>query len=386
MKEITLVFVAMFFLGCQQKIEKPFLGTENKNPWFFPYFEKVDSLNPILKPSSERIFIDPITGNSIAWEERNVLNPTAVVKGDSLYLLYRAQDSLGTSRIGMAVSADGLHFQKKASPVFFPQNDSMKIYEWNYRKSDLRQENYESCVSCYFDGVEDPRIVSSEDGTYFMTYTSYDGKTARLSIASSTDLKHWQKHGLVLSDAKYKDVWSKSGAIVSALVGNQMVAQKIDGKYWMYFGDTQLFIAFSEDLIHWTVAENEENGQKISVLHPRPGYFDSRLVEPGPYALLKEEGILLIYNASNAANFNDPNLPKFTYAAGQALFDKSQPYKLIDRTDDYFIYPNKDYEKVGEVNEVCFVEGLVFFKNTWFLYYGTADSKIAVAIYQPNKN
>ena len=383
MKGITLVLVAMFFLGCQQKIEKPTFGLDNKKPWYFPYFEKVDSLNPILKPSSEPIFMDPITGNSIKWEERNVLNPTALIKGDSVYLLYRAQDSLGTSRIGMAVSSDGLHFQKKASPIFFPQNDSMKIYEWNYRKSDLIQENYESCVSCYFDGVEDPRIVSSDDGTYFMTYTSYDGKTARLSIASSKDLIHWQKHGLVLSDEKYKDVWSKSGAIVSKLVGSQMVAQKIDDKYWMYFGDTQLFIAFSEDLIHWTVAENKENGQKISVLHPRPAYFDSRLVEPGPYALLNEQGILLIYNASNAANYKDDVLPKYTYAAGQALFDKNQPYKLIDRTDNYFIYPDKDYEKVGEVNEVCFVEGLVFFNNTWFLYYGTADSKIAVAVYKP---
>jgi predicted GH43/DUF377 family glycosyl hydrolase len=62
------------------------------------------------------------------------------------------------------------------------------------------------------------------------------------------------------------------------------------------------------------------------------------------------------------------------------LFDKTQPYKLLDRTESYFIHPDKDYEKIGEVNEVCFVEGLVFFKNQWFLYYGTADSKIAVAV------
>ena len=87
---------------------------------------------------------------------------------------------------------------------------------------------------------------------------------------------------------------------------------------------------------------------------------------------------------SNAANFNDTALPKFIYAAGQALFDKTEPYKLIERTDSYFIYPDKDYEKVGEINEVCFVEGLVFFKEKWFLYYGTADSKIAVAVYDPS--
>ncbi len=77
---------------------------------------------------------------------------------------------------------------------------------------------------------------------------------------------------------------------------------------------------------------------------------------------------------------NDPNLPKFTYAASQALYDKEMPNKMIDRKTDYFIYPEKDYEIVGEVNNVCFVEGLVYFNNKWFLYYGTADSKIAVAI------
>jgi predicted GH43/DUF377 family glycosyl hydrolase len=53
---------------------------------------------------------------------------------------------------------------------------------------------------------------------------------------------------------------------------------------------------------------------------------------------------------------------------------------LIDRAEAYFIHPDKDYERVGEVNEVCFVEGLVYFKDKWFLYYGTADSKIAVAV------
>jgi predicted GH43/DUF377 family glycosyl hydrolase len=72
-------------------------------------------------------------------------------------------------------------------------------------------------------------------------------------------------------------------------------------------------------------------------------------------------------------------LKTYAYAAAQALFSAQTPYKLLDRTKGYFIYPDKDYEKVGEVNEVCFVEGLVFFKEQWFLYYGTADSKIAVA-------
>jgi predicted GH43/DUF377 family glycosyl hydrolase len=59
--------------------------------------------------------------------------------------------------------------------------------------------------SCYFDGVEDPRIVQSKEGEYIMTYTAYDGKTARMSIASSKDLIHWKKHGLILKGEKFKN-------------------------------------------------------------------------------------------------------------------------------------------------------------------------------------
>lgn len=370
----------IFLCGCRSKPTESIIA-ESTTPWAFIGFEKVDSLNPILRPDTGLEFYCPISKTQVHWEERNVLNPSAVVKGDSVYLFFRAQDKSGTSRIGLAVSADGLHFKKAATPAFYPDNDSMKIYEWNYKKLDTNYK-YEECTSCFFDGVEDPRIVQSPDGSYIMTYTSYDGQTARLSIASSQNLKTWTKHGLVLKDEEYIDQWSKSGAIVVEMKGSNAVAKRIRGKYWMYFGDTNLFMATSEDLINWAVCINEESHKMISVLNPRMGYFDSRLVEPGPYALYKDKGILLIYNGSNAANYNDPNLPKYTYAAGQALFDNDEPYKLIDRTDTNFIHPDKNYEKVGEVNEVCFVEGLVYFRNKWFLYYGTADSKIAVAIHE----
>lgn len=376
MKPFLAFFISLLFFNCVNDSKQ-----ENAKPWAYRAFTKADSINPILKPDASFTFTDPITGNFVKWQSRNVLNPAAIVRGDSVYMFYRAQDSSGTSRIGIASSGDGLHFKKRPAPDFYPSEDVMKTREWNYRK--FTQDSLPvDCVSCLFDGVEDPRIVESPDGFYIMTYTAYDGKTARLALATSNDpqLDYWTKHGLVLKDSIYRDLWSKSGAIVTEMKDGRPIAKKIDGRYWMYFGDTKLFMASSPDLVNWKAVVNEEYGKMIEVLQPRPGYFDSRLVEPGPYALYKEEGILLIYNASNAANANDPELPKFTYAAGQALYDKDKPYKLLDRTEDYFIYPDKEYEKVGEVNEVCFVEGLVKFKGKWFLYYGTADSKIAVAV------
>ncbi len=324
-------------------------------------FVKVDSANPILVPDTNQRFDCPVAAKSIRWEEKNVLNPTALLRENKIYLIYRAQDSAGTSRLGMAISEDGIHFKKNPSPILYPTNDSLLKYEWK-------------------GGIEDPRIVSTEDGRYLLTYTSYDGKTARLCYAFSKDLLNWQKMGPVLKDEKYINAWSKSGAVVSQEINEKIVATKVDGKYWMYFGDTDIFLAYSQDLIHWTVAENAENKKMISVLHPRMGYHDSRLVEPGPFALITKNGILLLYNGSNAANFNDTSLPKYTYSAGQALFSASSPHQLINRTKSYFIHPDKDYEKIGEVNEVCFIEGLVHFHNQWYLYYGTADSRIAVAV------
>jgi predicted GH43/DUF377 family glycosyl hydrolase len=349
------IFPVLIINGCKE-VEKD--TTDN---WAMLDFVKVDSINPFMKPDSTQVFDCPISKKQVRWEERNVLNPSAIVKDGKVYLIYRAQDSAGTSRIGLAISEDGLHFKKNPNPILYPDEDSLKKYEWH-------------------GGIEDPRIVETESGEYLLTYTSYDGKTARLCFAFSKDLLQWEKMGPVLKSDKYINAWSKSGAIIVEEKNNKMVATKINGKYWMYFGDTDIFLASSEDLKHWEACENDESKKIISVLHPRMGYHDSRLVEPGPFALKQKDGILLIYNGSNAANYNDTSLPKFTYSAGQALFQADQPYKLKARTEKDFIHPDKVYEQEGEVNLVCFVEGLVHFKEKWFLYYGTADSRIAVAV------
>lgn len=313
--------------------------------WTLLPFVKVDEANPVLEAGTST-FQCPVLKQEVKWDEKDVFNPAAVVRDNKVYLIFRAEDNIGkyagTSRLGLAISDDGLHFTKQPLPIFYPDNDSMKTFEWE-------------------GGVEDPRIVETSDGMYVMTYTAYDGSLARLCLATSNDLEHWTKHGLVLN----KDTWSKSGAIVSRRNGDKIVAEKINGKYWMYWGDTDLFIASSDDLIHW------DSDSTKSVMEPRPGMFDSRLVESGPYALITERGILLLYNGMD--------LNGGAYCAGQALFDLNDPSKLIDRTNDFFMKPDKPYEINGQVNKVCFIEGMVPFKGNWYLYYGTADSKIAVA-------
>lgn len=364
---LIVTCLGILFTQCQNQSNNDQSHSQNQDKasteWALLPFEKIDSVNPVLLPDSTLIFNCPIRQEPVKWAQKDVFNPATLVRNDSIFMIFRAEDIIGkyagTSRLGLAVSTDGFHFTKMPEPVFYPDNDAMKIYEWE-------------------GGVEDPRIVESDDGQYIMTYTSYDGKVARLCLASSPDLKNWEKHGLVLNSEKYKDSWSKSGAIVCKQVGSRFIAQKINGKYWMYWGDTDLFMANSDDLIHWQAVEKMD-GSLLRVLSPRAGYFDSRLVESGPFALITEKGILLIYNSMNADTFNDSALEAGMYSAGQALFDKENPVKLITRTDENFFRPDKPYELVGQVNKVCFLEGLVWFKDRWYIYYGTADSKIAVA-------
>ena len=51
----------------------------------------------------------------------------------------------------------------------------------------------------------------------------------------------------------------------------------------------------------------------------------------------------------------------------------------LNRSNVPFFVPSESFEITGQVGNVCFLEGLVYFKDKWLLYYGTADSKIAVA-------
>ena len=356
---VAIICSSVFLLDCTHRQNTS--STEYQDTtWAILPFVKVDSLNPILN-SGDGKFICPILKKEVLWEEKDVFNPAAIVRHDSVYLIYRAEDTIGkfagTSRLGLAISSDGLHFTRRKTPIFFPSEDFMKVYEWE-------------------GGIEDPRIIEREDGIYIMTYTAYDGKLARLCLASSSDLVNWTKHGLVLTGT-YTDSWSKSGAIVAKKIGDKIIAQKINGKYWMYYGDTDLFLATSADLIHWEPLI--ENNKIKSILQPRKGYFDSRLVESGPYALLTKKGIVLLYNGMNLDTGGDSTIAKSAYCAGQVLFDANDPTKIIDRLEKNFLRPDKPYEISGQINQVCFVEGLVPFHGKWFLYFGTADSKIAVA-------
>ncbi len=327
--------------------------------------------NPVLRADSTYTFMDPVKNELIRWQKADVFNPAAIVKDDKVFVLYRCEDNpakaLGgrTSRIGLAVSTDGIHFEKYKEPVLFPDNGEFKQFD-------------------YPGGCEDPRIVETEEGTYVLTYTSWNYKKARLSVAFSTDLLHWQKKGLAFAKAgngKYLEDWSKSASIITTFKNNKQVAVKINGKYWMYWGENFINLAWSENLYDWFPL-TDEKGELKKLVIPRPGKFDSQLTECGPPAILTDEGVLLLYNGKNATGKDaDPKLPKGTYSVGMVTFNKHNFEKVIARTDTCLLKPTLPHEIKGQyVAGTVFSEGLVRYKNKWFLYYGTADSYVGVAV------
>jgi beta-1,2-mannosidase len=117
-------------------------------------------------------------------------------------------------------------------------------------------------------------------------------------------------------------------------------------------------------------------------MQTRPLHFDSDLDECGPPALVTDRGVMLIYNGKNANSKNaDPSLPKGTYSVGTAFFDPQNLQTILSRSDSPFLKPTLPHEVSGQYAAgTTFAEGLVYYSGKWFLYYGTADSYVGVAI------
>lgn len=289
----------------------------------------------VWKRVSERPLISP---QGTGWEAAGTFNPAVIRHENKVVLLYRAQAADGVSRLGYADSTDGVHFTRKSQPVFAPEAS----YELG-------------------GGVEDPRLVKI-NRLYYMTYTAYNKTDAQLCLATSRDLIHWERKGILLPayKGKWNTAWTKSGAILT---------EKIDGKYWMYWLGTsrdhndEMGLSHSYDLVHWTEAS------ETPVLPARPGKFDSRVVEPGPPPFLTAEGIVLLYNGA------DDNL---VYRTGIAVFAYQDPRKLLYRSEQPLFEPQLEWEKVGQVPNVVFVEGMLKEHDRFLFYYGGADKYVGL--------
>lgn len=339
--------------------------------WGIGPFVRPAGVSPLIKPDTTAGFLDPMSKKQVKWEANDTFNPAAAVKDGKVYILYRAEDRSGvgisqrTSRIGLAQSKDGIHVTKASKPVLFPAEDAQKQYEWT-------------------GGCEDPRVAVTADGTYVILYTEWNHKVPRLAVATSKDLIKWHKFGPAFRQAyngRFFDKASKSASIVTKVINGKQVITKVNGKYMMYWGEERVYAATSTDLVNWAPLTNAD-GSLTVLFEPRKGFFDSVFTECGPPAIITSKGIVLLYNGKNSAEDGDKNYAPNAYCAGQALFSLNEPTKVIARMDKPFLVPQEAFEKSGQYPAgTVFIEGMAYLNDKWFLYYGCADSRVAVAVY-----
>ena len=316
----------------------------------------------ILKPSKQE------------YETVAVLNPAVVQTGNTLEMFYRAVQKDNYSTIGYCVLEGPLKVVKRAmEPVLHP--------EYDYEKQ----------------GVEDPRIVHIED-TYYLTYTAFDGKNARIAYAESKDLKEWKKRGIIscqLTYDKAENLFRESShnlkekyfffeSYYKDKVGPDVILwekdallfpKKINGKFALIHrilpGMQIIFFDRFEQLMdkkYWKHYLKELG--KYIILEPKYA-FESRNIGGGAPPLETDAGWLLIYHAVEDSSYGK------IYHAAAALLDKQNPMKVIGRLDYPLLSPETDYEKSGNMNNIIFPTDTALFDDRLYIYYGAADQVIA---------
>lgn len=316
---------------------------------------------------------------SLEFENRGVLNPGCVQEGDTVHMFYRALDDEGSSTIGYA---------RLKGPTTVVERWTKPII--------AREYPYESV------GVEDPRVVKIED-TYYMTYVAHDGVNARTAYATGKNLFKLKKKGIVsaeipyheakeiLGESRIKDAYFffasyyEEGSGKNVLVWHKdfiLFPEKIGGKFAMLhrvLPDIQIvfFKKFEELTPNFWRDEFRDFSQ--SVLIENKHWFESRNIGGGCPPIPTKDGWLVIFHTVEETN------QKRVYHAGAVLLDKDDPKKIIGGLHAPLFSPTEPWELTGEVKNVVFPTGTAIFDNTLYIYYGAADSHIAVASVDMNE-
>lgn len=312
----------------------------------------------------------------LGFENEGVLNPAVIQANGAIHVFYRALRKGNYSSIGYCRLSDPLTIEKRYDmPVLFPQFE------------------YES------HGVEDPRITKIDD-LYYLTYTAYDGVNAMGALATSTDLKHFEKHGMIVPQltynefvhlaeckgklnekyARYNKPEERYGHVdKKVLVWDKNVIffpRRINGKlHFLHRIRPDIQIASVNELDELTKEYWEHyllHFKENIALTPKHRHEVS-YIGGGCPPIETEHGWLLIYHGVH-------DTPKgYVYSACAALLDLEDPWKELARLPTPLFKPEHEWELKGEVNNVCFPTGTALIDDTLYIYYGAADERIACA-------
>lgn len=284
--------------------------------------------NPILTPEM--------------WPYRvnSVFNAGATVYNNKALLLVRVEDMRGHSHLSKAVSNDGYtNWKIDKKPSFTPKPD------------EYPEELY---------GVEDPRIIKLEDdGTYAVVYTSFSASGPLVSLATTTDFETYRRFGVVMLPD------DKDASLFPRKFGGRWVLLHRPSPTSFHLG-AHIWISYSPDLKHW--------GDSAILLPARKGsWWDAYKVGLGPQPVETKEGWLIIYHGVKTTAAGA------LYRLGLALLDLDDPSKVIRRCDEWVFGPLEIYERVGDVPDVTFPCGVIVKGDELIMYYGAADTTLAVA-------
>ena len=291
--------------------------------------------NPVLVPDL-----------SSDWECYNVFNPGVIHHDGLFHMYYRAQGLDWISRIGYAVSEDGVQWNRSRQPVLGPVDGT-----------DSR-------------GVEDPRVVEI-DGVFYMTYTAYGrefhgkgepthaGGGILPMIARSRNLITWERLGPIVRGEDNKDHVLFPRRIATRNGGRHSARYAALHRRW-----PGVWLAYSGDLVTWP----EED--MAPIYGPRTQGWDSKSVGSNGVPIETEHGWLLLNHG-----YDDQHI----YRLGVLLLDLDDPTRVIGRPRDPIFWPEELWELRGDVPNVVFSCANPVVDGTVYVYYGGGDHVIGLA-------
>lgn len=361
---------------------------EARRPGWEMRFERVcDSVISVMPGETSRRFLDPLIGREVLWEQ-DAYCPTCSVYDGRIVAVYRAYGDDDQWRMGLAWSDDGVHFERCDSPVFFAKPSD----PW------LSLIRHDPTLSVSYG---DSRLVASEGDVHYLYFNMFQHQVHQdqeLAVASTRDFRSWTVHGRVfqrIADRDKEVIPEKAPwrfphpAVVTRLQGDRLTAARIGGKYWMYLnclstvGRPCLCAATSDDLVNWTIVR-EADGALVHPMPLRPGRFDSFYMDTTA-AVLRDDGILLIYNGINADPRQDghPDLLQYAHYPAQALFDRDEPTRLLARSASPFMGADPDLERLPIVfwhAPLYESWSLVPFRGEWLLYWNHGFGRRSVGL------
>lgn len=316
-----------------------------------------------------------LSETELDFENEGVLNPAIIQEGNKVHMLYRAVSKGNYSSIGYAKLEGPLKVvERKKEPLLVP-NTNDEIH-----------------------GIEDPRIVKIE-GTYYLTYCAYDGVNALGSLATSFDLVHFKKQGVIVPQISYEEFYRLTECnqhliskyerfhIENKIEANLdkkrllwdkniiMFPKLINGKFtFLHRIKPDIQIASVEDISNLTKEFWDDHLLHFNKHILMRSKYDHEIsyIGGGCPPVETEAGWLVIYHGVH------DTAQGYQYNACVALLDIEDPLKEIARLPYPLFKPEMPYELSGYVNNVVFPTGTSLFDGRLYIYYGAADKRIAV--------